>query len=164
MLNRNMFQPRMNWRFCHELAHILLDHSKAKTITYEMEQEAERLAGELMLPADDFRLLMGELELSQLRMHYPHASWEAIARKYAELRPAVLTIFDNDRLTYRKGPEGFTFPPRPTPPEMEIVRQCHDDRNHTSTQTDNLIINGYFVDEGQGVERVLLLTETIDYF
>ena len=149
----------MNWIFCHELAHYLLDHPASDKLTPEMEREADELAAELMLPEADFQQAMAGHDLPRLKELYPHASWEAIARRWAQFRPALLTIYDNKRLTSRCGPEGLNFPARTTPPEMDVVRDCYREKKHIVRQVEILVIRGYFIEEIPGRKRVILLTE-----
>lgn len=162
-LNPKLYAPRMNWRFCHELAHILLNHSSSNTVSYEQELEAEHLAGEIMVPTAEFRKLMHSLDIPELVEHYPHASWEVICRRWAQIRPAVLSIFDNEQLTYRRGPENFAFPLQPTEKELCIVKDCFSERTYREVIDENGVrYKCFFVDSGSGVRRVLLLSEVSD--
>lgn len=162
VLNPDTYPPRMNWRFCHELAHILLKHPESDTISREMEWEADRLAADLMLPIEDFRPLIGEAQLTEIKEHFPHASWEAICRRWAELRPAVVTISDNLRITSRWAPEGFVFPVQVSKPELDAINECYEKRESLTRNTDNLTLQALYIDEDRGVLRVILLTELND--
>lgn len=162
VLANDMFEPRANFKFCHELAHILLGHQSHKTITLAAEKEADEYASELLLPSREFREEMGRHDLAGLKKVYSHASWEAIARKWAELHPGVLTIFDDRKLHYRRAPDGLNYPFKVTQVEQEVVTACYDNRYNHSVETDQLVINGYYVDEGQSVKIVILLTEIKD--
>lgn len=164
VLSNDMFEPRANFRFCHELAHILLGHQSHKTVTLAAEREADEFAGELMLPTYEFRQDMRRFGLVGLKRHYSHASWEAIARKWSELRPAVLTIFDNSKLHYRRAPEGLNYPLRITRIERDAATDCYSSRGNRSVETEQLVISGYYIDEGHSVRRVILLTEVKDLF
>lgn len=165
IIDENLYPPRRNWRFCHELAHILLGHTKSEVITREMEWEADRYAGELMLPSEQFREDMASLDLSGLKVKYNHASWEAIARRWSQLKPAVLTIFDNEKQTCRIAPENLVCPPIPTQPELEAIREAYRIKQtvrRSASEDVSLFMQAYFIDEGRGVERVLLLTEVVE--
>lgn len=169
VLNCNVYAPRVNYAFCHELAHILLGHPLESTLRIEIEREADRLAAELMLPEVDFRQQMRRRTLPELKDAYPHASWEVIARRWAEFRPAVLTIYDRfagctEKLTARTAADGFGYPPRPTTSELKIITTAFTERTHQSAETDSLVLQAYYIDDGRGVERVILLTEVKDYF
>lgn len=142
------------------MAHILLSHQALDSISPEIEQEANELAVELMLPGDEFRQQMRALDLPGLKEHFSHASWEVIGRRWTEFRPAVLTIYDNQKLTSRGGPAGLAFPVKISKPEREIIRECYKKQCHCFGESENLILNCYFIDEGSGVQRVLLLSET----
>ncbi len=162
VLNPDIYPPRLNWRFCHELAHILLKHPESETISREMEWEADRLAADLMLPVEEFRPLIGITPFDQIKERFPHASWEAICRRWAELRPAVVTIFDNGRCTSRWAPEGFSYPTKATKVELELVNECYDSKTAISSQIDCLAMQAIYIDEDRGVLRVILLTELIE--
>lgn len=160
-LNPDLYEPRLNWHFCHELAHILLDHS-ADNISRENEKEADEFAGELMLPEAEFRPLVFSHSLSELKETFPFASWEVLARRIIRFNPAVLTIFDDKKLTYRGAPEGYAFPVKTTEPELDLIKRCYDLCTHLCDEFEGLVLNGYYVDEGRGVKRVLLLTKIHD--
>ncbi len=157
-LNPDLYPPRMNWRFCHELAHILLGHTDENSITREQEIEADTKAGELMLPPKEFNRLVVSHDLIQLKELFPHASWEVVARRIAELTPAVLTIYDNKKLRSRSAPPSLSFPPKPTQPEVSLAMECFEHESNSSHNSDGLEINAYFIDENESVKRVILLT------
>lgn len=159
VLADDLYAPRRNFIFCHELAHILLNHTEKTTKRHQDEHDADRLAVELMLPETEFRQNMARLSFLELRNLYSHASWEVVARRWSELRPAVLTIYDNGLLKVRTAPEGLNYPPRPTEPESDLFSQTSEAREHFNLTDPPLSISSYFIDEGKGVERVILLTE-----
>jgi len=157
-----MYPPRRNWLFCHELAHILLGHTESDIFRKEMESEADELASELMLPKEEFRSNMKSMDLFELKEKYDHASWEVIARRWADERPAVMTIFDNSILTNRYAPEYLSYPSQPTKPEIDAIQESSNSQNHvirTSTNGITLHLQAFYIDDGRGVERVILLTE-----
>jgi hypothetical protein len=107
---------------------------------------------------------MREAGIAGLKERFPYASWEVIARRWASERPAVLTIYDNGKFTGRYGPGELKFPPRPSAAEVELIRKCYTGKRHLveSTGSDvGLEMHAFFVDDGRGVERVLLLTEPV---
>lgn len=163
VLDPDLYEPRMNWRFCHELAHIILGHTKQDTVSQEMELEAESYAAELMLPTAEFRPLVCSMDVGKLKELFPHASWEVIARRWAEFRPAVITIFDNGRQTSRWGPQEFNYPLKLTSIERSVISKCYDIRESITESDSNFSLTAYFIDVGSGVERVILLTELLDY-
>lgn len=160
-LNPDLYEPRLNWHFCHELAHILLDHS-ADNISRENEKEADEYAAGLMLPEEEFRPLVNSLTLEELKESFPYASWEVIARRILRYNPAVLTIFDDKKLTYRGAPEGYTFPVKITKPELDLIRRCFALCTHLGDEFEGLMMRGYYIDEGRSVKRVILLTRVVD--
>jgi len=162
VLADDLYMPRRNFIFCHELAHILLGHTTKSTKSINDEHSADRMAVELMLPEQEFRFNMAMLDFVELRELYLYASWEVVARRWSELRPAVLTIYDNGILKVRTAPERLAYPHRPTATEMEIVRETIETRTNLFQTDPPLTMNTFFIDEGRGVERVILLTEVDD--
>jgi len=158
-LNPDLYPPRMNWRFCHELAHILLGHTEGKSINREMEDEAEVKAGELMLPPEEFNPLIGSHDLIELKEQFPHASWEVVARRITEILPAVLTIYDNKKLRSRSAPSTLIYPSKPTPPEVALAAKCFEQKSNNNDSENGLEISGYFIDENESVKRVILITK-----
>ncbi len=158
-LSPDLYPQRMNWKFCHELAHILLGHTKSKIHSQEQEHQADVLAVDLILPMEKFKPLVRKYGLDILKEEFPQASWEVIARRRIQFRPAVLTIFDNRRISHRSAPEGMNYPFRISDPEAKVAKLCYDERCHLTESWEPMTIEGYFVDENRGVERVILLTE-----
>ena len=134
------------------------------TINREVEREADDLASELMLPSAEFRRVMNEMDIPALKEKYDHASWEVICRRWADERSAVLTIYDNMRLTSRSAPEKLNFPPKPSSVEIEFIMECYNQRRHISGNVEGdieLDLQAFYVDVGSEFERVLLLTELL---
>lgn len=163
VLQADLYPPRRNWIFCHELAHLILKHPEESMIRREMEFEADALASELMLPTDDFRNSMRTMDMVALKEKFGHASWEAVARRWANEQHAVLTIYDNGKLVRRIRPENLACPYNPLPAEIKTAQECwelrkHLTRDYNSENEVKLELQAFFVDEGRGVARVLLLT------
>jgi hypothetical protein len=158
-LDESLSSERRNFAFCHELAHKLLNHHLLDVLSEEMENEANQLAADLLLPLETFRKDALAFPLDHLKQLYPQASWEVIARAKLLLVPALLTIFDNGKQILRNSHEGVQFLPRLLPVELEVFRQCMANRTHNEMQEGIVKTRGYFVDTGQGVLRVLLWTE-----
>lgn len=160
----DLYTPRRNFVFCHELAHILLGHSERTTRRATDEHEADALAVELILPERDFREQMDTLDFLSLRERYEHASWEVVARRWAQFKPAVLTIFDNEKLTSRTIPPGLAAPPRLSQPEWDAIRETYGGKTglvsaESIEDGPMLQLQTFFIDDGRGFERVILLTE-----
>ncbi len=149
----------MNWKFCHELAHILLGHLDEAIHTPEQERMADELAGELLLPEAEFKPLALREGLDELKRRFPQASWEAIARRRLAFRPAVMTVFDAGRLTSRQAPENYAFPATLTEAERETARRCLEEKCYQRYAARGMLLEAWHIDDGRGVERVILLTE-----
>ncbi|MFN3821421.1 MAG: ImmA/IrrE family metallo-endopeptidase [bacterium] len=161
VLNPEVYPPRLNYAFCHELAHWILNHPFEPFLRKDIEQEAEVLAIELMLPREEFLRAMRSCDLAGLKERFPYASWEVLARRLGEFQPAVVSIFDDGLLTRRIAPPNQTCPRHPTSAEMQVVVQAFNTRSHQKTSINGLRLNAYYLDEGTGVSRVILLTEVL---
>jgi hypothetical protein len=158
-LDESLPPERRNFAFCHELAHRILNHHVQERLSEEMEQEANLMAAQLLLPPETFRHDAVAYSLDRLKELYPQASWEVIARARLLLIPAILTIFDNWKLTMRMAPDNFRFPRPLFPVETEVFTHCMTNRVHFTKRDSSIQTQGYFVDNGEGVMRVLLWTE-----
>ncbi len=156
VLNENILPERRNWTFCHELAHIVLGHS-AKPSDDE-EREADALAAETMLPQRDFIPDSHELNLSRLKEIYPQASYEVLARRCLQFHQAVLTIFDQERLSTRIGSAELAFPVQPTKEELSVMKECYRHKENFSSDMKKMKIAGFYIDLGLEVVRVILIS------
>ena len=154
----NELEPpeRRNWTFCHETAHVILGHNADPSDSEE--READKMAAEMMLPADDFLRTSRDLDLEKLKSIYPHASWEALARRVLQFNPAVLTIFDEGKLTLRRASGELNFTPAPLKEELNLSGCCYKNKCHHTEYYNDTTVKGYYIDEGRGVRRVILLT------
>ena len=157
----NMMNPpeRRNWTFCHELAHIVLGHSK--TPADGEEREADIFAAEIMLPERDFIPDSSGIELDKLKELYPHASYEVLSRRCLQFGSGVISIFDCGQLTSRMGSDGINFPPSPTPLELHVFRECWENKRYCELNSGGLNIRGYYIDQGRSVVRVYLVTQVV---
>ena len=161
-LNPDLYPPRMNWKFCHELAHILLGHNTDGAIEREHEREADELAVDLLLPPEEFQSAAATMDLAALKEVYPHVSWEAVARRWIQVNPAVLTIYDNELLTRRLAVDGINYPHRTTAAEFRLVQRCYAEKSHLYAEFKGLKMSAFFVDENRDVVRVILITRMPD--
>ncbi|MDP8208211.1 MAG: ImmA/IrrE family metallo-endopeptidase [Candidatus Electryonea clarkiae] len=156
VIDSNMPSERQNFALSHETAHILLGHSGE--IDPVEEQEANRLASELLLPESEFAPEAWR-DLRELRELFSHASFEAIGRRRLAFVDGVLTIVDNGKLTRRLSSELFSAPPSPTKIEWDLILQSFKERRDMSMSAEGIRFSATYVDEGRGVERVLLTGE-----
>lgn len=161
VIDLDLSEERMNWTFCHELAHLLLKHGSAERhITTSDENEAHELAQDLLLPPEPFRADVHRLSLPELKDRYPQASWEVIARTRLRYRPGIVTIFDNDHRTLRTAPPPLTCPPHLLPLEQSVKQTLSASHPSASAKDGDLFVEGVFVDDGQGVQRIILIAES----
>ncbi len=156
VLDSSLPDERLNFALAHEVAHILLNHSGY--IEEDEEWEANRMASHLLLPEDEFapNATMGLRELKEL---FPHASFEAIARRRLAFVQGVLTIADNGRIRSRITSEFFAAPSMVTPPEQELLRESLENSEDLHVLGEGVSWNATYVNDGRGVERVLLYGE-----
>ena len=153
---------RWHWAYCHEVAHLRLDHPQnlPRDSTEELRQEAEAsaLAAELLLPPEPFRR-HAHRSLTELKERFPYASHEALARRRLTFRPGLLTIFDNDKRTCRIAPPDWNTPARLFPLETKARRGCLKTKAEVMLEDGGLTAEATYVDEGRGVVRVILFLE-----
>lgn len=162
LLAEDLTPERAHFAYCHEVAHLRLDHPhrlpRDETEEREQEAEATRLACEMLLPAESFQPLCGRT-LTQLKETFPFASYELLARRRLEFRPGLLTIFDNQRLISRLAPDGWNVSRRLFPIEDEVRHSCLTSHQPIALERDGQRVEATYVDEGRGVERVILFLE-----
>ncbi len=161
VLDLDLSEERMNWTFCHELAHLLQGHGKPESpVTMQDERDAHHQAQDLLLPPETFRPDTYRFSLTELKKRYPQASWEVIARTRVRHRPGVLTIFDNNKRTVRTAPQPLHFPSELHSLEQEVKQFLNANNPITQRSGDGLQVEGVFIDEGRGVERIILITDS----
>lgn len=162
VINRDLTPEQANWSYCHEAAHLQLGYSKHlprnESEEREQEREANLLAAELLLPAAQFRPRASD-SLSDLKRIFPHASYEALARRRLQFRPGLLTICDNGKVTTRLAPDGWNPPRALSPLEADAIRSCFRERTEIHLQRDEMRVEATYVDQGRGVLRVIAFLE-----
>lgn len=153
---------RLNWSFCHELAHILLDHNESNSPSDEEEMDANNFASELILPMSSF-LEHSKKNLSQLKLLFPFCSYEVLLRRKLQYRIGVGTILDEGSISFRKGNPDLSFPIEPIQVEWDVMSQSFQKRMHFFQTTERLQLDSVFV-EHNGYRRVLLWTEPLSAF
>lgn len=156
VLDSSLPPERQNFALAHEMAHVILNHRDE--IQPEEEREADNLASELLLPSEDF-IPFSRYNLRDLKSLFPHASFEAIARKRLAFCPGVLTIYDNNNFTRRLFSENFSAPPVTTSREKEIINMAFETVDDIDLEENGLTYFAVYIDDGHGVARVLLMVE-----
>jgi len=151
-------EERKNFTIAHELAEIELDSREDLTLD-EKHNLSNILAAEKLLPEHVFKEDIYHYNLYELKKLYPQASYEVIARRTLAYKKAVLTVFDNFIKTLRIGSDGINYPQQLFSEEKELIDKCYKQKEYVQNNRDNLIMHGYFIDEGMGMQRVILLTE-----
>jgi len=124
---------------------------------------ANLIAANLLMPENIFKNdILSNNDLYQLKDKYKNCSYEAIARRMLKFMPYVLTIYDNKKMYIRMASDSINFPSVPAEIENEVTEKCYQIKNCYEKNDDNLNVKGYYIDEGRGVERVILLTEILD--
>jgi len=159
-LDFSVSQERQNWAFCHELAHLLLNHDDTSIPSPEEELNANQLAAELLLPAEDFIEVARFATLSELKAEFPHASWEALLRRRLQFRKGIGTIFDEGNMTFRGASPDLSFPSQPLPEEWNVARDSFNQAQSQNRTTPVFNVTADYVDTGSGIRRVLLWTES----
>lgn len=163
VISDDLTPEQAHWSYCHELAHFLLGHHQdlPPDDAEERRQEAEanRLAAEILLPKDQFAAVACQ-PLAKLKRAFPHVSHEVIARRRIRFRPGLLTIYDNGKLTARIAPDNWNVPAQLFPLELRALKECLASKGEIEIREEGISVEGTYVDEGRGVVRVILFTES----
>ena len=153
---------RAHWAYCHEVAHLRLNHPQdlPRDSTEELQQESEAsaLAAELLLPKASFRR-HAHRTLTDLKERFPFASYEALARRRLTFRPGLLTIFDNDKRTCRIAPPDWNTAARLFSIETKARKACLKKKAEVILEDGGMTAEATYVDEGRGVVRVIVFLE-----
>ncbi|MFH0882287.1 MAG: ImmA/IrrE family metallo-endopeptidase [bacterium] len=156
VLDASLPQERKNFALAHEAAHILLGHNDG--VAPDEEAEANQLASELLLPHGDFAPDAWR-SLRELKEVFPHASFEAIARRRLAYIRGVLTIVDDGNVKRRLVSEDFAAPPQPTSLEWDVIDRCYREKGDIEHSGEGLHLHACYVDTGRNVVRVLLTVD-----
>jgi hypothetical protein len=121
------------------------------------EKAACHLAGRLLLPAVWFSADAADCgwDLLALKARYATASHELIARRMLECRPPVIiTIFDNRRITFRRGNLPGRVPP-PSPAEMACWRKANDRNQSARTRQGTRLLQCWPIHEADWQREIL---------
>jgi Zn-dependent peptidase ImmA (M78 family) len=158
---------RRQWAVAHEIGEHVAHRAFAvwgvdprETVPNAREAVANALAGRILLPTPWFLhdARQADWDLLALKRRYPSASHELIARRMLECPPpVVITIFDRDQMTFRRG----NFPGR-TPPlsaaEKAAQQRAYEEGEPCRKKTDNCSISAWPVHEADW-KREILRTE-----
>ena len=125
---------RRQWAVAHELGELLsqpvfegLGVDPAEVSSRAREAAANEFAARLLLPSEWFFADAGECDwsLPELKLRYATASHELIARRFLDGPvAAVISVFDNDRLSFRRANLAYRPPPI-SAGEQECQRMVH---------------------------------------
>lgn len=162
VLDESLTSERAHWAYCHEVAHLKLNHPITPPIDSAdevfQENEANRLASQMLLPDEKFRNQVHR-SLPELKGLFPHTSYEVIARRRLTFRPGLLTIVDNGKVTARLAPEGWNKPAGLFPLEKKAYDVCMSKKGEVTLNEEGMQVEASYVDEGRGVVRVILFLE-----
>lgn len=158
---------RLHWAVAHELGEHLLPAVMARCRIPFSEFEpgrrewlANELAKRLLVPLYEFETSARQCgwDLVALKERFSTASYEVLARRMLDGKePMVITIFDQGRLTLRKGNFPGCIPPLSRNEEM-IWHRTHGDGEHRCEQTPNELLQVWAIHE-PGWKREILRTQ-----
>lgn len=149
---------RREWTVAHELGEIAfpelaIDHLGGVGDLADQHQLREQVANlfatRLLLPTPWFReaWLATDGDLFELKQRFPTASHELIAFRMLDAeRHMVISIYDQGRLTKRRGNTGALRPPV-HPLEARLFQRLHDSRRCDHIAEDGIVVDGWPVDE-----------------
>ncbi|HEY2759176.1 MAG TPA: ImmA/IrrE family metallo-endopeptidase [Pirellulales bacterium] len=121
LLKHDPRQERVQWAVAHEIGECLtprifdqLGIDVRVMPSQAREQVANGFAARLLLPADWFAAdgAESDWDLLELKQRYETASHELIARRMLDFPlPVIISVYDNDRLTWRKSNLAGRWPP-----------------------------------------------------
>lgn len=158
---------RLHWALAHELGEHLLPSLVVRRILpfadiepREREWLANQLAKRLLVPLREFeaRARSCRWDLMVLKAHFSTASYEVLARRMLDTaEPMMVTIFDQGRLTLRKGNFPGTIPPL-SACERTVWRRTHDDGENRCEQSPSELVQAWAIHE-PGWKREILRTQ-----
>jgi len=160
ILNKLDTPERKNFTIAHELAEIELYYRKDLTLD-EKHRLANERASDILLPEKQFCEDVNKYNLVELKEKYQQASYEVIARKSLKYKNRILTIIDNGLIKLRKASDGFVLQQDIFPFEKKVIGECYNKKENIIREDHQMRCEAYFIDEGRGVERVILFTEEI---
>jgi Zn-dependent peptidase ImmA (M78 family) len=161
---------RRHWAVAHEIgehaAHRIFHRLGVDPRTVSpkaREGVANQMAGRLLLPTAWFAgdAAAADWDLLALKARYPSASHELIARRMLELAaPAIISIFDHERLSFRRSNVPGRAPP-PTRDEIACWKAVHRRGRPYEIAEGMARIRGWPVHE-PGWKREILRTEVAE--
>jgi hypothetical protein len=158
---------RRQWAVAHEIGEHVAHRAFAawgvdprETAPNAREAVANALAGRILLPTSWFMLDARQMQwdLLAIKRRYPSASHELIARRMLECPPpVVITIFDRDRMTFRRGNLRGRTPPL-SAAEKAAQQRTHEGGESCRRKSDNCRISAWPVHEADW-KREILRTE-----
>ncbi|MCR4412064.1 MAG: ImmA/IrrE family metallo-endopeptidase [Thermoguttaceae bacterium] len=158
---------RIHWAAAHEIGEhmaarvfVLLGMDFREVHPRAREDAANQFAGRLLLPTTWFAADAAACgwDLAVLKSRYATASHELIARRMLEFpRPAVISIFDQGRLYFRRGNLPGRTPPL-SPPERALWREVHQLARPRAASAGPHTIRGWPIHE-PGWKREILRVE-----
>ncbi|MEM9072849.1 MAG: ImmA/IrrE family metallo-endopeptidase [Myxococcota bacterium] len=148
-------RKRQRFDVAHELAHWALHECGHDA--YD-ESAAHWVAGAVLLPQAAFKRDLSEVDwrLTELPDRY-QVSWESLVKRVPQVVGAVVTMFDNGRITWRARSawlEGAAFDPTAaTQWEWDLLHDCRERRQHTHASN---LVDAYFL-ESDGWERIFVV-------
>jgi hypothetical protein len=150
---------RQNFDLCHELAHDAMARMGYANVHDEMA--ASWIGAAILAPGRPFKrdLASYRWDLRPIREIYP-MSWEALARRVADVRSAVITIEDEGRITTRTQSPWLNtdWGSKPTPLERELIETAKAE-GHASAGNR---LDAYCVRGEDGWERVIVVAAAED--
>lgn len=153
---------RKHFTIAHEIGEVLLAGRIEQRF---LEDACNLMAVSLLLPIEWFRrdAEAMDFDLFALKGRYSTASHEVIAYRMLDVRPLIVSIFDNGLLYRRKS--SYTTPVRwarqVSPLEMECMRAVSEKAERVSLYSDEMNVSGWPIFR-EGWERVILKIEIRD--
>jgi len=170
LLGPEMRHERRQWAVAHELGEAMahqvfaaLDAQVAEAGRSTREAVANELARRLLLPQPWFSSdsEQYDCDLFALKSRYATASHELIARRLLDLdRPLIISVFDQEELTWRRGNVSHRVPPLGAD-ERSVRQKSHRERGIADHTAGHLRIRCWPIHEREQ-QREIMYTECLE--
>jgi len=153
---------RQNFTIAHEILEV--EFESITSTAREKHKLATLGAPLLLMPSKWFNPACSEhnFDLFQVKPIFDTASYEAVALRMLQVEPAVVTVYDNGKITNRKTSYDFHVPRKLFPAEADSVNQVLQSGCKTVVSDDAIETAAYPVFENS-FKRIILRT-TFDEF
>jgi len=153
---------RQNFTIAHEILEV--DLGEIVPDPTERHKLAILWSPFLLMPSNWFQetCIEHNFDILKVKKVFDNVSHEAVALHMLHLAPAIVTVFDNDRVTNRRSSYSFYISIKPIPLEQEAIDQVLESGREFRTQRDGVEVAACPVFEEE-FKRVILRTQLDEF-